>query len=469
MSTDSPSRIITKSSKSGRTPEQQAARDARKAAKAVAALLDDKAPLTKASSSEPRKRRRESVSSQKDDPALIEVDVKLPTPLSKADARAARKRAKNGQQEKPVRKEPLEPKKKNSVWIGNLSFRTTSANLKQFFQKGVEELGGEGESVTRVNLPTKLGKGAYAENKGYVIIRRRRADVRFAYVDFATPELQALALKLSEKPLEGRRVLIKLGDDHNPTPDARTPKPLTTIIAGSLPKKNLHGESSTLFVGNLPFDATEEGLRDLVEFNAKGTTTEEAEENFEGEPAEVSEDVEHEEEQKVSAGPRRGGKNSGLKKVRLGQFEDTGRCKGFAFLDFKSPLLAKVALANRKNHFYGGRRLKIEVSGRWCTELTFQYASEEATKRAGGRSAPQSGPSDKRISTVDRDSIKTSGKARSEETEATGDDVEEESVGDKRGKKWQAAGRPRPGAALAMAKRENVSVVESTGSKIVFD
>lgn len=38
-----------------------------------------------------------------------------------------------------------------------------------------------------------------------------RADVRFAYVDFASEELQQAAVRLSEGMLEGRRVLIKLG------------------------------------------------------------------------------------------------------------------------------------------------------------------------------------------------------------------------------------------------------------------
>lgn len=34
------------------------------------------------------------------------------------------------------------------------------------------------------------------------------------------------------------------------------------------------------------------------------------------------------EDEAPAAGPSRGGKNSGLRKVRLGAFEDTGRCKG---------------------------------------------------------------------------------------------------------------------------------------------
>lgn len=37
------------------------------------------------------------------------------------------------------------------------------------------------------------------------------ADGRFAYADFVSPEAQALAIGLSERVLEGRKVLIKLG------------------------------------------------------------------------------------------------------------------------------------------------------------------------------------------------------------------------------------------------------------------
>ena len=42
---------------------------------------------------------------------------------------------------------------------------------------------------------------------------------------------------------------------------------------------------------------------------------------------------------------------------------------------------------------------------------------------------------------------------------------------DTRGRKWEVSGRPRPGAALAMAKRENVAIVSGgvTGKKITFD
>lgn len=53
-----------------------------------------------------------------------------------------------------------------------------------------------------------------------------------------------------------------------------------------------------------------------------------------------------------------------------------------------------------------------------------------------------------------------------------GDEEGEEVVRPKRPAKmakWEKAGRQRPGAALAMAKRENVGIVESQGTKVTFD
>ena len=39
----------------------------------------------------------------------------------------------------------------------------------------------------------------------------------FAYVDFATPDAKMEAIALSERNLEGRRLLIKDGDDLRPS------------------------------------------------------------------------------------------------------------------------------------------------------------------------------------------------------------------------------------------------------------
>ena len=89
-----------------------------------------------------------------------------------------------------------------------------------------------------------------------------------------------------------------------------------------------------MFVGNLPFDATEEGLRDMIEASAasaSSTAGGRVKPEPESDSDEEDEDDEEAEEKKGGGKKKevnRGGKVSGLRKVRLGAFEDTGRCKG---------------------------------------------------------------------------------------------------------------------------------------------
>lgn len=118
---------------------------------------------------------------------------------------------------------------------------------------------------------------------------------------------------------------VCLGDDFKANPDARTPKP-ATIKAGGLPKNQPHSESSTLFVGNLPFDATEEAVREMLEASAAALSQTDG-----GDAEDAAVDAGEEKADGEGAGEtmgKRAGKKSGLRKVRLGQFEDTGRCKG---------------------------------------------------------------------------------------------------------------------------------------------
>lgn len=60
------------------------------------------------------------------------------------------------------------PKRQNSVWVGNLAFKTTAEALRSFFD-------GVGE-ITRLHMPMKLasagpgGRGTVKENRGLVIL-----------------------------------------------------------------------------------------------------------------------------------------------------------------------------------------------------------------------------------------------------------------------------------------------------------
>ena len=110
--------------------------------------------------------------------------------------------------------------------------------------------------------------------------------------------------------------------------------------------------------------------------------------------------------------------------------------------------------------------------------MNLQYASEEATKRSGGnRNLPDrlgaaGGAPNKRPRAFPRQDESTE-----DAPEPTGyagrtyDAAQDapEPKKDQRGKRWEATGRPRPGAALAMAKREKVGIVKAEGAKIVFD
>lgn len=59
---------------------------------------------------------------------------------------------------------PVSGKRQNSVWVGNMSFKTTQDDLRTFFE-------GVGE-ITRINMPTKApaGPGMKPENRGFVLV-----------------------------------------------------------------------------------------------------------------------------------------------------------------------------------------------------------------------------------------------------------------------------------------------------------
>ena len=103
--------------------------------------------------------------------------------------------------------------RQNSVWVGNMSFKTQQEDLRRFFS--------DVDGITRVNMPTKApaGPGMKPENRGCVslslwyICALLTLYCRFAYVDFATVEAKTAAIALSEKPLLGRKLLIKDGTD----------------------------------------------------------------------------------------------------------------------------------------------------------------------------------------------------------------------------------------------------------------
>ncbi len=282
-----------------------------------------------------RKHKHKHKKDAKNEENEISIDVNADIPLSKKELRLVKKgkitleelqeRKKNGSKRKVEGAPGLHNNSKRTkygVWIGNMSFDTQKLDLVTFFttktadleveepkEQGEED--GEAEKtekkcrileqdIVRINMPSKG-----IRNRG------------FAYVDFTTASKLNAALSLSETNLNGRDLLIKKSDSYDGRPTRKFP------VSHNPP-------SRILFVGNLPFDTTEDQLR----------------------------------EQFMHCGE--------IVKIRMATFEDSGKCKGFAFLDFKDEEGPSKALEDRSCHRVGGRELRME------------FGEDRSKRRVGG-------------------------------------------------------------------------------------
>lgn len=171
------------------------------------------------------------------------------------------------------------------VWIGNLPFFATRADI---FKWLVNNSGGSitEDAVTRVNLPLSKDKKPGSE---------KRDNKGFAYVDFATNEACIAAIALTESDYGGRRLLIKNAksfDGRPAAPVAGAAGDDATAAKGAAATTTSSTNTKKIYVGNLPFDATEDTLR--WQFEKCGT----------------------------------------VEWAKVATFEDSGKCKGYGWVRF---------------------------------------------------------------------------------------------------------------------------------------
>ncbi|CUS14518.1 unnamed protein product [Tuber aestivum] len=178
-----------------------------------------------------------------------------------------------------------------------------------------------------------------------------RRNKGFAYVDFSGQESLDYALTLTESLWNGRPVLIKDAKDFS----SRTPTPAVKLGADL----NKHPPSRILWVGNLDFTTKEEDLAKHFAFAGK------------------------------------------IVKVRLTTFEDTGKCKGFGFVDFEDEESVKRAMLGlspedkskleiaegreeeeldrlrKKRGFIGSRKVKMEYGEDPSTRYRKRFGKEK--------------------------------------------------------------------------------------------
>ncbi|KAI6830789.1 hypothetical protein KC365_g4938 [Hortaea werneckii] len=280
-------------------------------------------------SPEPEGKKRKFNRDEIPDDEKLEVDVSLPEPPSKKALRAEKKRQKEekkaakadrkatkaadkgSQQESQATKtheykpeeiaeheaamEPTKPaapankKGDHGIWIGNLPWSATRDSLRQFFKDQGQIWDRE---ITRIHMPAPHAKPndgpIKAHNKG------------FAYVDFSTPAIQQKALGLSEKLLVGRRVLIKNAKSFEGRPDK--PKTGAEMVEKVASGNGVKEATNRIFVGNLGFDVTKD---DLAEHFSQAGLVED---------------------------------------IHMATFEDSGKCKGFAWVRFQDVEAAQAAV-----------------------------------------------------------------------------------------------------------------------------
>ncbi|KAL4861500.1 hypothetical protein BDV12DRAFT_180212 [Aspergillus spectabilis] len=230
----------------------------------------------------------------------IEIDVSAPEPPSKKALRKAKKKAADpdlkptdeatesttkSTTEKPADTESAAQKRSDyGIWIGNLAFSVTKDDLRRFLTTNCSFTEA---TITRIHLPKPSDKNTRAQNRG------------FAYVDFSNSKALKEALGLSEQLVSGRRVLIKDANNYQGRPEKSQEDGKDAAASGRPPSKRV-------FVGNLGFDATKELIEE--HFSKCGTVT----------------------------------------NVHLATFQDSGKCKGYAWVEFEDLAASETAVKGFK-------------------------------------------------------------------------------------------------------------------------
>lgn len=284
--------VVDKSERKEKKKEKKEKKDKKERSKSKKSRSEAAEPIATEDANEDvetpaKKRKRETL------PDEIEIDVSLPEPASKKEARRLKKAKLNPSTDTEAKTDgkaagDAEDKDKTAkrsdygVWIGNLPWSATKESLRNFLMENTEM---KAEQITRVHMPppTKPVNPNWTTkplNKG------------FAYVDFSTELAMYSAIALTETKMDGRALLIKNAKSFEGRPDKPKTEEEQDGGRGKGAAKQGHPPNKRVFVGNLSFDVTKEDLQ-----------------------AHYSQ-----------CGP--------IEMLHVATFEDSGKCKGYAWVTF---------------------------------------------------------------------------------------------------------------------------------------
>lgn len=397
------------------------------------------------SESPPRKRKRDESPT-----AEIEVDVSAPEPPSKKALRKAKKgksdsittgskgfvdtaavNADESSDEYSKTGETTSKRSEFGIWIGNLPWTATKSDLRTFLTKDtvITE-----EMITRLHMPPP-SRSALAASRQKI----KPQNQGFAYVDFSTKAALLGALALSERLLTGRRVLIKDAKSFEGRPEKSKEEGASSATSGKPP-------SNRIFVGNLGFDVTQDMVQE--HFQRCGEVLD----------------------------------------VFLATFEDTGKCKGYGWVQFAQLEAGEAAVRGWMNYDQEkdgengdvetgealadgtGRKKKARLRKWWVNKLggrplrmEFAEGKDVRYKKRYGKEG--TARKDKETSveventSVAEPAVQSAGAASASRTT--------DYLGKRSTRKIDAR-TIKPGAALAAAPRLTGGIVESEGKKITF-
>lgn len=257
----------------------------------------------------------------------IEVDITAPEPPSKKALRALKKGkplppSKSGADSPEPQPKKVEEEKRSGhgIWIGNLPFHVSKEDLRAFF---VDHSDITEELITRIHMkgPNDHKSANKVEEKKK--FKKVEHNTGFAYVDFSSEEEVKKAIELSEQLLGGRRVLIKDAKSYEGRP-LKTKEEI---------RKDGKPPSTRVFLGNLSFDTTEDSLKEHFEKCGK------------------------------------------VESVKVATFEDTGKCKGYAWIVFEELKSAENAVRG-----YVFLEEEEEASDQSASEDESESSDEESVK-----------------------------------------------------------------------------------------
>ena len=388
----------------------------------------------------------------------IEVDVSAPEPPSKKALRKAKKgqsttadtdsktaEKASATESQTATTEQLESTKRSEygIWIGNLPWTATKVELRKFL---IDNTDITEEIITRVHMPAPTETASAASRQ-----RVKPQNKGFAYVDFSTAAALAKAVALSETLFTGRRVLIKDSKSFEGRPEKPSEDAIQSVKSGNPP-------SNRIFVGNLTFDTTKEDLQD----------------NFE--------------------------RCGEVQDIHVATFEDSGKCKGYAWVEFKTVEAGQAAVRgwvklegkpdsdsedeNDDRQGKEGKPKKRPKERKWWVnrikgrDLRMEFAEDKAVrykKRFGKEGIARKISADgEDLPTAVADSTDVGGNSVSD-SEMVHGAAREVRRGNGKPATFNKSLRKvdarsiKPGAALAGAQRLTGAIVESTGKKTTFN